>query len=903
MNTPLSSPIIGFAHKPSGSLNRKALTIIITAFMLLMTSVNLQAQSKYHINGATGSDNNNGTTWASAFETLQAALDVADAGDEIWIAAGTYYPTALAEASSSDLRDVAFVLKPDVKIYGGFAGSETTLAGRSWATNTTILSGDLTATGGADSVYHVVISAGDVGTALLDGITITGGKANGSGFITVNGEDIYKNYGGGMCNRGSSPTLTNVTISDNSATTVGGGMVNNDSSPKLTNVTISGNSVTGGGSSGGGMYNITNSSPTLTNVIISGNSATNNGGGMCNSNTSSPTLTNVTISGNSANNGGGMYNGAFSSPTLTNVTISGNSATNNGGGMCNSNTSSPTLTNVTISGNSATDGGGMYNGGFSSPTLTNVTISGNTANNGGGMLSFNNSLPGLYNSIVLENNTGIDGDFTYYNSLVQGTTDVTNGNINATGIAATDVFVSPISPAALSDAGDFRLKSNSPAIGVGSTDYWTVNTHTQLGGQTIFAYLGGDWGTIKDLAGNERNKGIIDLGAYESNYFAVRFDTDGGTPEPATQYFIFSTVYLSEPPAPAKTGFTFNGWFDPTNVKWNFTASTVTTDTTLTARWSQQIPVAITTQPQGDTVCYNFDHRISVGATGTNLTYQWYKDDTIISGATNDYYTINKAQFADAGSYTVKVTAATGPTVTSNAAEIKIANPTVKVTDLPDSLTICGIPVTLHVEVTGDDLTYQWYFGYGAAAKPIAGATSNNVAISDDGYYQVIITNNCGSVASNLAYVKLLYIWSEHNADTVGGFPYYHPVYPDSASYRAKYGLLYDFAAAQNACPEGWELPTEAQINQLIRLFSATELKAEHEWLDGVGNNLSAFNALPAGFYNATTSRYENLFGDTYFWAADGKVIHLACHCGEIRIEEMQAANQVSVRCVKRCEE
>ena len=75
--------------------------------------------------------------------------------------------------------------------------------------------------------------------------------------------------------------------------------------------------------SGGGMYN-NSSSPTLTNVTFSGNSADYAAAG-CTTTSSSPTLTNVTFSGNSATDGGGMYND-HSSPTLTNVTFSGNSA-------------------------------------------------------------------------------------------------------------------------------------------------------------------------------------------------------------------------------------------------------------------------------------------------------------------------------------------------------------------------------------------------------------------------------------------------------------------------------------------------------------------------------------------------------------------------------------------------
>jgi hypothetical protein len=151
-------------------------------------------------------------------------------------------------------------------------------------------------------------------------------------------------------------------------------MFNGQSSPTLSNVTFSGNTARYDG--GGGMYNW-ESSPTLSNVTFSGNSTANFGGGMKNYESSSPTLTNVTFSGNSASYGGGMCNDR-SSPTLSNVTFSGNSAANYGGGMYNWE-SSPALTNCILWGNTAPSGPQICSNLTSSPSVTYSLVQGGYA--------------------------------------------------------------------------------------------------------------------------------------------------------------------------------------------------------------------------------------------------------------------------------------------------------------------------------------------------------------------------------------------------------------------------------------------------------------------------------------------------------------------------------------------
>ena len=288
---------------------------VILIFLLIFVSLGQLFSATIYVNDDP-SGSNDGTSWADAYTSLQTALSAATSGDQIWVAAGTYLPTTTTD------RSISFAMKNGVEIYGGFAGTEANdydLSLRDFPANESIISGDIgTAGNNSDNSYHIFYHPNGTNlnsTAILDGFTIKGANADGSN---------PHNFGGGMYNDSSSPTLTNCTITNNSASSYGGGIFNYSSSPSLTNCTITDNSA----SDGGGMYNYS-SSPTLTNCTITDNSASYYGGGIFND-SSSPTLTNCTITNNSANNrGGGMYNYS-SSPTLNNSIIFGNTATRSG---------------------------------------------------------------------------------------------------------------------------------------------------------------------------------------------------------------------------------------------------------------------------------------------------------------------------------------------------------------------------------------------------------------------------------------------------------------------------------------------------------------------------------------------------------------------------------------------
>src|SRR5262245_50220801 len=76
-----------------------------------------------------------GTTWEQALPDLQSALSLASVPRsgalQIWVAAGTYQPTALT--TPGEPRSATFLLQNGVAIYGHFVGTEQTLAERDFS--------------------------------------------------------------------------------------------------------------------------------------------------------------------------------------------------------------------------------------------------------------------------------------------------------------------------------------------------------------------------------------------------------------------------------------------------------------------------------------------------------------------------------------------------------------------------------------------------------------------------------------------------------------------------------------------------------------------------------------------------------------------------------------------------
>ena len=310
----------------------RVLSAFVLGAVLLLCGSIAHAQIIYVDASAGGA--NNGTSWTDAYTDLQTALASASAGNQIWVAAGTYYPDAGVD------RTATFQLITGVELYGGFAGGEVSLGDRDIAANVTTLSGDIgVAADDSDNTYHVVTGSGVDATAVFDGFTVTLGRAFGVGHTS----------GAGMLCLSGTPTVRNIIFYQNEAQISGGGMYISTLAPVLTNVTFE----DGDAQTGGGLYN-SSASTTLQNVLFYANSASVAGGGLYNFSGSFAIVTNCTFNGNTSQNGGGMANNQ-SSPEVTNTIIYGNQAGTANPSVQNIGVSMPTFLRCLIEGSGGSD--------------------------------------------------------------------------------------------------------------------------------------------------------------------------------------------------------------------------------------------------------------------------------------------------------------------------------------------------------------------------------------------------------------------------------------------------------------------------------------------------------------------------------------------------------------------
>ena len=264
--------------------------------------------------------NDDGTSWADAFQGplgLQSALAVAVAGDQVFVAQGTYL------ATNTGSRSISFALKDDVELYGSFLGGETDPDDRPpFGTAPSVLSGDLAGDDGSgqfgDNTFHIIRTAGTTASAVLDGFVVSSGAATGVGGNNDRG-------GGILClGAGSSPTVRNCNFISNRAAFGGGaGYINSGAAPTFTDCTFE----DGVGGSFGGAFDVAAGGPVrFERCGFFGNMA-QRAGALEIFSTTGAVVNNCVFIGNAslgAGGGGGLWIGSGGDSQVRNCTIVAN---------------------------------------------------------------------------------------------------------------------------------------------------------------------------------------------------------------------------------------------------------------------------------------------------------------------------------------------------------------------------------------------------------------------------------------------------------------------------------------------------------------------------------------------------------------------------------------------------
>lgn len=426
-----------------------------------------------------------------AYSSVQGAVDAANEGDVIKVAAGTYTDVN----NYGGLAQVVYVSKT-LTIRGGYTTTNGFADPADPDANPTTLDAQrqgrvLYITGGISATIEGLrITGGDSGDFCGIGISAGGGGVFADGadaliignIITDNVAGSFGCQGGGLFLRDTTlaTLVQDNTIVGNSGGDGGGGLVMSDGHGTIKNNLIShnyafywaggaelgnsdatfqgnvvaNNSVMGGGY-GIGLRLYGSNAIIYDNVIANNHSTIENTGGGISAQGGHPTIDHNTISNHTARRGGGIYLAGCNASLSGNV-IHGNEATTHGGALCIESGSTVTLTNNIVVDNQA-----------------HTLADGITLNDSRGLL--------LHNTVADNHGTGV-GIYGGVTTTLYLTNSIIAGH-SAVGISVTDGSTATLE--ATLWYGNGSDTGGEGTIITGTHNYW---------GDPVFVYPnGGDY--------------------------------------------------------------------------------------------------------------------------------------------------------------------------------------------------------------------------------------------------------------------------------------------------------------------------------------------------------------------------------------------------------------------------
>jgi hypothetical protein len=682
---------------------------------------------------ASAAGTNSGSSWTNAFNDLQDAFAASSAGDSLWVAEGTYFPTEGTD------RTVSFALPNGRIILGGFAGNESNAEQRNPTAHPCVLSGNI-GNGGVDTDNsHRVVTTQNVSAAtVLDGFIIRDGHYT----------DVTTVYSGaGLYNEGGSPAIRRCIFRFNIAGRGAAIAQTQGGNCTLTECSFENNTASGPSTaSGGGAVYINSGSMTVRDGLFTGNTgfsggAIQLGGGLL-------TLDRCIITNNTANTSGAAIYGAQNDFTLTitNTLIAGNAS--NGSVSAIYCVSSPNrahrMRNVTVAHNAFGTGSNASCILNQSSTVSNCIFAGNeetTAVSIGNGLTSNTLIEGINTPSILFVNPGSVGlapfsalDYNYRLQVFSPAIDYGSASQLLPGFDAMDLDNTERTFGNAPDAGAYEIdycpfatsiiSSNPNGVCVNGTATLSVNTT-----QPVL------WNN-----GTSTNPRVIDV---PGNY-SVEIDSAGclGTASLSVDYYL--PLLIIE--APDGTSFCEGNTlvltaFGPTIVEYawsnnDFSPSTVvgqqgnyTVLGTDAYGCSSEEAISVSVFPY-PSVNITGDLTLCPGETSqlTAAGGNWTSVNWLPTGATT-----TSTEVDEPGSYSVTVTNSGGCSSTTTAV--------VTGSELPTPLVVYESGLVS----TGSFSEYQWFLN----GEPIPGGVQFYWLPEENGVYTVYVTNaaGCGALS------------------------------------------------------------------------------------------------------------------------------------------------------------